>query len=296
MMTDEVIQLKYGAMKNMSSSDITIYSVMDEGELEQIPLTGPIKDLLSSEMVILMVIDSEHLIYLWKGSNAKVRRKFIAARVSQDLRGQKGLNYRVESIDHGDEPQGFINICGGPIPKEGGSETAPAAGQASAPEVAAALRGGVAPKAAAAPKATPQISPPPSAPTISSAPSISGPAVAQSVGGVQIQVPGNVEAGVKAIISEIEKHPPPAPYQRELVIIGPYAFSVAETRRAAFGQEQIEHRWELAAPPEGQFLAQGYTPRTIIQSGKVLAVELLKGGSEGGAAAPDTPIQIFKIK
>jgi hypothetical protein len=114
---------------------------------------------------------------------------------------------------------------------------------------------------------------------------------------VQVQVPGNVEAGVKAIINEIEKHQPPAPYQRELVIIGPYAFSVTETKKAAFGQEQIEHRWELASPPEGQFLAQGYTPRTIIQSGKVLAVELLKGGAgEASAAAPDTPITVFKIK
>lgn len=281
----------------MSGSDITIYSVMDEGELETIPITGPIKNLLTSEMVVLLVIDSEHLIYLWKGANAKVRRKFIAARVSQDLRGQKGLNYRVESIDHGDEPQQFIQVCGGPIPKEGGSEAAPTAERASATEVATALRVGSGPKPTAAPRAAPQISPPPqqaSAPTISSAPSISGPAASQSVGGIQVQVPGNVEGGVKAIINEIEKHPPPAPYQRELVIIGPYAFSVTETKKAGFGQEQIEHRWELASPPEGQFLAQGYTPRTIIQSGKVLAVELLKG--EASAAAPDTQIQVFKIK
>jgi len=287
-------------MKNMSGSDITIYSVLDEGELETIPITGQIKDLLTSEMVVLLVIDSEHVIYLWKGSNARVRRKFIAARVSQDLRGQKGLNYRVESIDHGDEPQEFIRVCGGPIPKEGGSEAAPAAEPTPAPRAAAAPKVGAAPKAAAAPKATPQISPPPqqtAASIISSAPSISAPSASQTVGGIQIQVPGNVEAGVKAIINEIEKHQPPAPYQRELVIIGPYAFSVTETKRSAFGQEQIEHRWELASPPEGQFLAQGYTPRTIIQSGKVLAVELLKGGpGEAAAAAPETPIQVFKIK
>ena len=287
----------YGAMKNMSGSDITIYNVLDEGELEQIPITGEIKNLLTGEMVVLLVIDSERVIYLWKGANAKVRRKFIAARVSQDLRGQKGLNYRVESIDHGDEPPEFIRVTGGPIPKESASEPTPPIEAAPAPK--AASKAAPAPKASAAPRAAPQIS---AKPKQSSTPSIISAAepsetTMESTGGVQLQIPGNIEPGVKAIINEIEKHPPPAPYQRELVIIGPYAFSISETRKSAFGQEQIEHRWEMASPPEGQFLAQGYTPRTIIQSGKVLAVELLKGGpGEVSSATSGTQIQVFKIK
>jgi len=290
------MQTTHGAMRDMSG-DITVYNVMDEGELEQIPITGEIKNLLNGEMVVLLVIDSEHVIYLWKGANAKVRRKFIAARVSQDLRGQKGLNYRVESIDHGDEPPEFLRATGGPIPKESAGEAAPPIEAPSAPK--AAPKAAPAPKVAAAPKAAPQMAAKGKQPAIISAASSAEPAEStmEGAGGVQIQLPGNIEPSVKAIINEIEKHPPPAPYQRELVIIGPYAFSIAETRKSAFGQEQIEHRWEKASPPEGQFLAQGYTPRTIIQSGKVLAVELLKGGSgEGASAGSDTQIQIFKIK
>lgn len=278
----------------MASEDIELYNVTDEGELIKVAITGQIKDMLNSEMVVLLVVDHQKMIYLWKGSNAKVRRKFIAARVSQDLRGQKGLNFKVDSIDQGDEPSGFIQVVGGPITATGPS---PAAGPAPAmPGPAPAMPG-------PPPAAPPQYAPPPApaappTPAIISQPVIAPPPTApQAPTPGQSLVPDNIEPGVKAIINEIEKMPPPAPYYREIVFIGPYAFSIVETKKAMFGQEQIERKWELASPPEGQFLAQGYTPRAIIRSGKVLAVELLKGGDTGGAgASADTPIQIFKIK
>ena len=126
-------------------------------------------------------------------------------------------------------------------------------------------------------------------------PQITPPAPAPAAPGAgQVQVPDGIEPGVRAIINELDKLPPAPPLVREIVFIGPYAFSIAETKKAMFGEEQIERRWELASPPEGQFLAKGYTPRAIIRSGKVLAVELLKG--ESGEASGDTQIQIFKIK
>jgi hypothetical protein len=257
---------------------ISLYNVTDEGELEEMAVTPPIKDVLNSEMVVLLVIDDQKMIYLWKGVNAKVRRKFIAARVSQDLRGQKGLNFRVESIDQGDEPNGFIQVVGGPVPMDSAPEFSSIE---PTPSAAPSM-------AASQPLSQPQFIPPASTPSV---------AISQPVAGTQVELPGNIEDGVKAIINEIEKHPPPPTYQRELVFIGPYAFSIAETKKVVFGEENIQRRWELASPPEGQFLAKGYTPRAIIKSGKVLAVELLKGGEMGAeGAGPDTPIEIFKIK
>ncbi|MHA1424670.1 MAG: hypothetical protein ACTSQI_01635 [Candidatus Helarchaeota archaeon] len=262
---------------------IELYDVTDDGELKQVAITGPIKDMLTSEMVVLLVDEPKKIIYLWKGANAKVRRKFIGARVSQDLRGQKGLNFKVDSIDHGDEPQGFIQLVGGSIPME------------SAPDMAA--------MAPAGPTIPPQ---PPTSPQIVTSPTTSAPAAppliqpqvtvgppAPAIGG-QVQIPPGIEAGVQAIILELEKMPPPAPYHREIVFIGPYAFSIVETKKAGFGAAQVERRWELASPPEGQFLAQDYIPRAIIRSGKVLAVELLKGGTVGSSV--DAQIPIFKIK
>ncbi|HUY00492.1 MAG TPA: hypothetical protein VMV49_13110 [Candidatus Deferrimicrobium sp.] len=257
---------------------ISLYNVTDEGELTELAISGPIKDLLNSEMVVLLVLDAQKMIYLWKGVNARVRRKFIAARVSQDLRGQKGLSFKVDSIDQGDEPNEFIQAVGGPIPMDTVPELS---SMEAAPATAPAF-------ATSQPSYSPQIMEPAPMPSV---------AISQPTGGVQVQLPGNIEEGVKAIINEIEKHPPPSPYQRELVFIGPYAFSIAETRKTAFGDEHTQRRWELASPPEGQFLAKGYTPRAIIKSGKVLAVELLKGGeADAAGAGPDTPIEIFKIK
>ncbi|MHA1263894.1 MAG: hypothetical protein ACTSRS_01545 [Candidatus Helarchaeota archaeon] len=272
----------------MSADGLELYNVRDDGELEQLPITGPINTMLNSEMVVLLVVDRMKMIYLWKGANAKVRRKFIAARLSQDLRGQKGLNFKVDSIDQGDEPSAFINIIGGAIADMGTPAAAPATG--AAPTAAAPIQ---TPAMQSQPIQTaPTIQP---APTMQSQPTIiAAPATPQAVGSVQVQVPPNIEEGVKAIIYEIEKRPPPEPYRRELVFIGPYAFSIAETKRGAFGQEQIEHNWELASPPEGQFIAKDYVPRAIIQAGKVLAIEFMRGGTTG--ASPDTQVPIFRIK
>ena len=282
----------------MNAPAIELYNVIDEGELTQLPITGPIKDMLNSEMVVLLVDEATKRIYLWKGAKARVRRKFIAARVSQDLRGKKGLSFKVESIDQGDEPAKFIQIIGGPVAvavAAAAPQAAPAGGMAStqAP-VMQPQQFQAAPTIQAQPTIQPQQFQ--AAPTIQTqpAPTIQAQPVTVAAAPGEISVPPNIEEGVKAIIYEIEKRPPPPPYNRELVFIGPYAFSIAETKKSSFGQEQVERRWELAAPPEGQFIAQGYTPRAIIQGGKVLAVELMKGG-EGGAS-PDTQIVFFKIK
>ncbi|TFG05560.1 MAG: hypothetical protein EU536_01600 [Promethearchaeota archaeon] len=284
----------------MISDDIELYNVKDDGELEQLTITGPINTILTSEMVVLLSIESQKMIYLWKGTNAKVRRKFIGARVSQDLRGQKGLNFKVDSIDQGDEPSAFINLVGGPIAGGSAPTEAPPSGAAAAPTMQA-QQVQAAPTFQTAPQIQ-QTSSFQTAPTIQAAPTIQSqptvipaPTVIQPVGGLQIKVPDQVEEGVKAIIYEIEKRPPPAPYQRELVFIGPYAFSIAETKRGAFGQEQIEHNWELASPPEGQFIAEEYTPRAIVQAGKVLAIEFMRGGGAIGTST-NAEIPIFKIK
>ncbi len=279
----------------MNAPAIELYDVVDDGELNQLQITGPIKDMLNPEMVVLLVDEATRMIYLWKGSNARVRKKFIAARVSQDVRGQKGLNFKVDSIDQGDEPAKFIQIIGGPVAAAAAApQAAPAGGMAPAPTPGMPSQQ-FQPQPTIQPQqfqAAPTIQTQP-APVIQAQPTIQAQPAAVGAPG-QVQVPPNIEEGVKAIIYEIEKRLPPPPYKRELVFIGPYAFSIAETKKSAFGQEQVERRWELASPPEGQFIATGYTPRAIIQGGKVLAVELMKGG-EGGAS-PDTQIQVFKIK
>ena len=80
------------------------------------------------------------------------------------------------------------------------------------------------------------------------------------------------------MIEELESVAPPDGYERELLIVYNELFTVAEHKIAVFGQEKIERKFErVKDPPEGTFMAEGFIPRVIVQDGKVLGIELLKG-------------------
>ncbi|MHA1248909.1 MAG: hypothetical protein ACTSRP_02845 [Candidatus Helarchaeota archaeon] len=85
-----------------------IYDVERNGELT--PLTGKLSACLSTERVLIITIDRNKTIYLWKGIQSPVAKKFIGARCAQQIRGQKGLLYKVIPIDEGEEPPEFEEI------------------------------------------------------------------------------------------------------------------------------------------------------------------------------------------
>ncbi|MHA1378727.1 MAG: hypothetical protein ACTSRG_10130 [Candidatus Helarchaeota archaeon] len=290
---------------------IQVHNVLDEGDLEQLTISGPIKDLLNSEMVVLVVDEAKKKIYIWKGENARVRRKFIAARKSQDLRGSLGLTYKVDSIDQGSEPNEFINLIGGPV--------------ASAPEIAEFIPTDqpatpqltsqpITPQPAtfqpvepSQPTPTPVqqptiVQPPPqTSPPVQPKPQIVQPAATTTTTapvstGVSTSIQAlPVEDSVKQIISIVDAKSIPPNYEREIVVIGPYVFSIVESKKTFIGQEKIERKWELFSDlPEGDFLAKDYTARMIVNEGRIMAVELLKSSTE--QALSGTQIESFKIK
>ncbi|MHA1694816.1 MAG: hypothetical protein ACTSWR_07010 [Candidatus Helarchaeota archaeon] len=85
-----------------------VYDVERTGEL--IPLTDKLTDCLSTDRVLIIAIDSTKTIYLWKGIESPVAKKFIGARCAQQLRGEKGLLFKVIPIDEGEEPPEFEEI------------------------------------------------------------------------------------------------------------------------------------------------------------------------------------------
>ncbi|MHA1145118.1 MAG: hypothetical protein ACTSRW_10305 [Candidatus Helarchaeota archaeon] len=272
--------------------DLTYYSIKDDGEYEEVPISGQIKDMLDSKKVVLIVSDRLKKIWLWKGTQASVRKKFIAARKSQDLRGERGLVYKVESIDHGSEPQDFITIIGGPVP--------------IAPEPAADIQefvpGGTPPASQPVPPPQPAQQLPPSPPTFTVPEPAPAPAPARTPAPApaksseidqQIQTL-NVEESVKKILTRVQSYDlPPGGYKREMICIGPYVFSQIEQKKTFLGQEQVSHAFELMESlPEGEFLAKGYLPRLIINEGRILAIELLKTPE----MEDSTQIASFKIK
>ena len=80
--------------------------IFDDGTTSKIEVT---KKILTSDRVICLVDDETKNIYIWKGRNAGVRKKFIGAYTANGLRSETGFNFRVQSLDEGEEPESFIN-------------------------------------------------------------------------------------------------------------------------------------------------------------------------------------------
>ncbi len=251
------------------------YEVMEDGTLTEVELT---KDKLTSTIVVCVVDDETKSIYLWKGSQAGVRRKFIGARVATNLRTEYGFHFKVRPLDEGEEPPTFFSALNGttaatrvmkpgdkaPPPAPPKPKTEPAAETTSAPPPA--------PKTTPEPKTTPKTetktTPPPKPPAPKTAPAT------RPAAPVSTAPAGNIAEMLK----EMESIDPPEGYQRELVIVYNDLYTVAEHKTAVFGQEKIERRIEkVKDPPEGTFMAEGFIPRVIVKDGIVLGIELLKG-------------------
>jgi len=252
------------------------YEVLEDGTLNEVELT---KDDLTSTIVVCVVDDETKSIYLWKGTQAGVRRKFIGARVATNLRTEYGFNFKVRSIDEGEEPPTFFTALNGTTvatrvlkPGEKAPPRAPPKPKKDDPAETTSAPPPT-PKSRTEPTPTPKpetkTAPPPRpSPTPTPTPRPSAPApVAAASAGV-----------VSDMIKELQEIDPPEGYQRELVIVYNDLYTVAEHKTSVFGQEKIEKRIEkVKDPPEGTFMAEGFIPRVIVKDGRVLGIELLKG-------------------
>jgi hypothetical protein len=255
------------------------YEVQEDGTLNEIELT---KDDLNSNLVVCIVDDETKSIYLWKGSQAGVRVKFIGARVATNLRTEYGFNFKVRPLDEGEEPPTFFSALNGTtaatrIMKPGEKAPPPTPPK---PKVEAATAETVStppprpaietPRTDSVPKAT--IDSPPAKPQTTT-PSVRMPSTPPST----TRAPA-IQGEIAEMIKELENLDPPEGYHRELVIVYNDLYTVAEHKTAVFGKEKIERRIEkVRDPPEGTFMAEGFIPRVIVKDGRVLGIELLKG-------------------
>ncbi|MCD6164711.1 MAG: hypothetical protein J7J30_04690 [Candidatus Odinarchaeota archaeon] len=254
------------------------YKISEEGELISVPL----KDIeLRSDDVVVIVEDNKKNIFIWKGINAPVRKKFISARSAWKLRGELGPLYKVVSIDEGEEPEDFLNLIKS---LNISVKTTPPAPAEEKPKVEAPPL--PAPKPAPPkPRRRPAVALPPK---VEKPPEIKKPAKVEVKKPVEVKVekppevkpvsPSPVEEiDVRSILSMLEGLDTPPEYSRELLIVGTRIYALGEVRTKLFGKEKVKLSVEiLDALPEGPYLAEGYIPRVIIKNDQVLAVELLK--------------------
>ncbi|MGY5852814.1 MAG: hypothetical protein RTU92_04535 [Candidatus Thorarchaeota archaeon] len=260
------------------------YEVAEDGTLEEVELS---KEGLVSTKVVCVVDDETKSIYLWKGSQAGIRKKFIGARVATNLRTEYGFHLKVRPLDEGEEPPTFFSALDGttaatrvlkpgeaaPPPSPPKSKTTTATETAPPPKDAP--KAEVATTTTPAPKTT--TAPPPKPPTTTSRPPPPKTATATAPP-VAAVAPTAAATEIDAMIKELETVDPPEGYQRELLIVFNQLYTVAEHKISVFGQEKVERRFEkVKDPPEGTFMAEGFIPRVIVKDGKVLGIELLKG-------------------
>lgn len=104
-------------------SNFMVFELKDTGERERLFITEQEfsqengKKILHDSQVALIVKEELRKIYIWKGYQSTVRKKFIASRVAQKLQQElmNSANFhrcKIRSIDQGEEPLEFLNDFG----------------------------------------------------------------------------------------------------------------------------------------------------------------------------------------
>ncbi len=102
-----------------SYSNFMIFKLKNNGERVKLSITEDefIKDnaaeTLDSTQVLIIIKEEIRRIYIWKGYESSVRKKFIASRVARDLQNEliQYAHYhrcKIISVDQGDEPDEFL--------------------------------------------------------------------------------------------------------------------------------------------------------------------------------------------
>jgi len=100
-----------------------VFELHDNGERQRIDITeedfrnAKGNGILHPSQVIIIVKEDLRSIFIWKGVESSVRKKFIASRVAselqQELMKQAGFHRcKVISVDEGEEPEDFLNAFG----------------------------------------------------------------------------------------------------------------------------------------------------------------------------------------
>ncbi len=296
----------------MLSARLQVYDVVETGELMELTIPGELKTELNSGRVLIIVDDDDRKIWLWKGAEAGVRKKFIAARQGQAVRSQRGLVYKVLSIDGGEEPDAFLSLLGvkprTPAPKK------EVAVQVDLPDKTIEITPDEPPAKSVAPTPKPKKHEPVKAPKPEPKP-VTMPVASTQLGteynGAEQEWPqrSTITSTVPApaqddIVGRVANTTPPPGYSRELVIIGQEVFTSVDRTVTFLGKTQTTSQLERTRTlPDGPFFGGSYTPRILVEGGRVLATEFLKKSEDDSHGLRDATadadvselIDIFRI-
>jgi hypothetical protein len=287
----------------VSNSDLVKkFTVNDDGTLTPCDVSS--LGGLKNNNVYVIVNEGVKKIFIWKGEEAPVRKKFLSAKAAQQMRQEQyGMVYRIDSLDPGIEGKDFLTIFGETRPDSGSSAveqpstevisrptTAPAQATVStprpAPSAAPKARPTPAPSQASvpAPKPTPPSRPAP-APSVvsttrpSSAPTPSPVSKPRVVKETEVVVTRQVDATpstpLSVVTDKLKELEVPSHLTREIVIIGNTVYSVIKEHLQLFSKDVVKLE-PMDDLPSGNFPAAHYQVRLYIEDGQVLFVDMLR--------------------
>jgi len=275
-------------------SKVRVFIITDEGEYNELPFQN--KDQLDSEEVYLIVDESGKDIWIYKGATARIRKKFLGARAATELRQDIGFTFKVHSLDEGEDEPDFKALISGAEPS-----TTPKAIKKTEKVTPRAKRKSKTPtKKVTTEDTTPymqltDIVPTPTLKSQESPTEMEKPS--ETLVETRVETPKTEtvdkkksaptftpsvtpsQPDVDSVMKKLDGIDPLDGYLRELVIIGHDCYAVSEKSVRFLGEERVERQLERitsTAMPEGIFFAEEYTPRIIVEDGKVVAIEFWK--------------------
>jgi hypothetical protein len=279
----------------VSNSDLVKkFTVNDDGTLTPCSVSS-MEDLENNAVYIIVDESKARKIYIWKGEEAPVRRKFISAKAAQQMRQEKyGMVYRIDSLDPGIEGREFLALFGATIAEQTTSEPssevisrptpAPAQSSRPVPQPAPVKAPQSAPTRAPTKSltSTPTTTPKPAArPT---PPPVSRPApkpapkpkvVKETEVVVTREVASTLSTPLNVVTEKLKELEIPQNLEREIVIIGSTVFSVIKEHLQLFSKDVVKLE-PMDDLPSGIFPASQYQTRLYIEKGRVLFVEMLR--------------------
>jgi hypothetical protein len=271
-------------------SKVRLFLITDEGEYTEIPFSQP--NQLASENVYLLLDEDGKDIYIWKGKDAGIRNKFLGARAATELRQDIGFQYKVHSIDEGEDNPGFKALVGDaepsttPMTVKKTEKVTSRTKRKSKPLTKKVTTEDTSPYMQLT-----DIVPTPTLKSHESSTETEKPSETLVKPRIEIvsteivdkkksfpaMTPSIASSPPESVMKKLDGIEPLENYYRELVIIGHDCYAVSEKRVQFLGEERVERQLEkISTMPEGIFFAEEYTPRIIVEDGKVIAIEFWK--------------------
>ena len=94
---------------SMLEKQYLLFKIDEEKEdFEAIEIeVSPTHALLDSNYIYIIVDPIDKEIWIWEGTNATIRMKFIATQKAPQIRDKYGVDFKISAVDEGDESLNF---------------------------------------------------------------------------------------------------------------------------------------------------------------------------------------------